>query len=363
MIEMKDLIEKYKNGSLNPDELREFRQWLEDSDDDTVAEAFGMPYTLDSYAGVRHDAVIRMKKKIDNAISRDIPSRRQTTRVIRIFSVVAAVMIPVLALACIYLYLSRPSTYKPKDAMCTVCTRSGEKSTVSLPDGTVVMLNGMSRLSFPADMGSDTVRNVDFSGEAYFSVSHDPGHPFRINTGKMIVKVFGTSFSLTARETSDCCGLKLDHGSVELISAANHNTVKLQSGEMAVFNKTDDSFTVEEAPRPVAAVGAQALSDKTSLRSQSGNLMEPIIHSWDFSGLRFDNVSPDSLVSRLEHTYGVDIDSSVESAINDSFTGTLPDDDLYAALLILSRIYEFNMPFSMHERSGSEISLNSDQKR
>ncbi len=362
MIEMKDLIQKYKNDSLTPEELVEFRQWLENSDDDTIAEAFGMPYNLDSYAAVRHDAVIRMKKKIDDAISQDISSGRRSMRFLRIFSAVAAVTIPVLVLACVYLYLSRPAARVPGDAICTVSTRSGEKSTVTLPDGSVVMLNGMSRLSFPSDM-NDSVRNVEFTGEAYFSVSHDPGHPFRINTGKMIVKVFGTSFSLTARETSDCCGLKLDHGAVELISTANHKTVKLQPGEMAVFDKTSDSFTVEVAPKPATVTVAQTPAGKASARTAPENLPQPVIPSWNFSGLRFDNAAPDSLVSCLERTYGVDIDSSVVAAINDSFTGTLPDDDLYAALLILSRIYEFNMPFSMHERSEPEISLHSARNR
>ena len=362
MIEMKDLIQKYRSDSLTPEELVEFRQWLENSDDDTIAEAFGMPYNLDLYAAARHDAVVRMKRRIDDAISRDNASERRGGRFIRIFSAVAAVIIPVLVLACVYLYLSRPAARVPGDAMCTVSTRSGEKSTVTLPDGSVVMLNGMSRLSFPSDM-NDTVRNVDFSGEAYFSVSHDPGHPFRINTGKMIVKVYGTSFSLTARETSDCCGLKLDRGSVELISTCNHKTVKLQPGEMAVFNKTSDSFSVESVPPAAASALAKVSSGKIQSKTTAESVSLPtIMPTWDFSGLRFDNVAPDSLVSRLEQTYSVDIDSTVARAINDNFTGTLPDDDLYAALLILSRIYEFNMPFSMHERGGSEVSLNSGKK-
>ena len=49
----------------------------------------------------------------------------------------------------------------------TVTTKSGDRSTVCLPDGTQVRLNGSSTLTYPANFNA-TNRSVELSGAAYF---------------------------------------------------------------------------------------------------------------------------------------------------------------------------------------------------
>ena len=59
----------------------------------------------------------------------------------------------------------------------TVTTKSGDRSTVCLPDGTQVRLNGSSTLTYPANFNA-TNRSVELSGAAYFDVSPDEKHRF-----------------------------------------------------------------------------------------------------------------------------------------------------------------------------------------
>ena len=79
----------------------------------------------------------------------------------------------------------------------TVTTKSGDRSTVCLPDGTQVRLNGSSTLTYPANFNA-TNRSVELSGAAYFDVSPDEKHRFEVKVGNCSVVVKGTKFDVTA---------------------------------------------------------------------------------------------------------------------------------------------------------------------
>lgn len=68
---------------------------------------------------------------------------------------------------------------------------------ISLPDGSIVMLNAGSELSYKENFGEDS-REVSLKGEGFFEVVHSPTLPFIVNTGKVKTKVLGTSFNVRA---------------------------------------------------------------------------------------------------------------------------------------------------------------------
>ena len=78
----------------------------------------------------------------------------------------------------------------------TLETPKGGEYTLTLSDGTKVYLNAMSRLRFPVSFGEGS-REVELEGEAFFHVSK-AGIPFRVHTQGMMVEVLGTSFNLSA---------------------------------------------------------------------------------------------------------------------------------------------------------------------
>ncbi len=348
-MEMKDLINKYKTGSLTSEELVRFRKQLDNGDDKLITEIFGTEDTLDAYSCDKKETLSKMKRNIDQAIMTEAYRRKSGNTFFKVVAAIAAVVIPALVVLCVYIYKNPAETWMPTASMCTVTTGANEKSTVMLPDGSEVMMTGMSRLSFNAGMDS-ICRSIDFSGEAYFNISHDPEHPFLINTGSMIVKVYGTSFSLSAREGSVCSGVMLDKGSVEIISTDNNRMVKLIPGEMAVYNKKEATIIVkqiseeeEESETPALAGNAD---DNKKTQTDVSKEKPHEIPVWAFGGIKLNNVSPDSLIRVIEKTYNVKLNAPITDAITDDFTGTLPDNDLNRALYILSRIYRFDMPFT-----------------
>jgi transmembrane sensor len=72
-------------------------------------------------------------------------------------------------------------------------TAIGEQRTVELSDGSVVYLNGKSRIV--ARLGRAT-RDIDLEGEGLFRVAHDAGRPFRVHTRDAVVQALGTQFNV-----------------------------------------------------------------------------------------------------------------------------------------------------------------------
>ena len=75
-------------------------------------------------------------------------------------------------------------------------TPRGQRSSITLPDGTKIVLAADSRLRVRRDAA--TTRDVELVGEAFFDVHHDPAHPFVVHTAQGVVTELGTAFSVRA---------------------------------------------------------------------------------------------------------------------------------------------------------------------
>ena len=73
-------------------------------------------------------------------------------------------------------------------------TDVGQRSTVTLPDGSVVMLNTDTRLRTRSD-GRRRLVYLD-RGQAFFKVAHDRRHPFMVSAAGRTVTALGTAFDV-----------------------------------------------------------------------------------------------------------------------------------------------------------------------
>jgi len=88
----------------------------------------------------------------------------------------------------------------------------GRKSEIILSDGTRVMLNSNSTITYHSDFSQN--RHVELDGEAYFEVAKDAEHPFRVKSGKVQTVALGTAFNVKAFEGT--VDVFLTEGSVEV---------------------------------------------------------------------------------------------------------------------------------------------------
>jgi hypothetical protein len=84
----------------------------------------------------------------------------------------------------------------------TSSTPRGQKSLITLPDGSRVFLNSESSISYPEFFSKDK-REISLTGEAFFDVTRDENRPCIIHSGNVVTKVLGTSFNIQAFDGKD----------------------------------------------------------------------------------------------------------------------------------------------------------------
>lgn len=158
---------------------------------------------------------------------------------------------------------------------------AGERMSLILHDGTVVHLNGGSRLEYPLLFG-ERKRHVKLSGEALFEVSHDSRHPFVVETFASEIEVLGTRFDVYADERNNRFSATLVNGRVKVTNLVgdSRNVVVLNPDEM------------------VRLVGKHLVPTRVN---------DPDALCWTEGYVNLRNVAFDELMQRFENAYGVRI--------------------------------------------------------
>jgi transmembrane sensor len=177
---------------------------------------------------------------------------------------------------------------------------SGERSTVTLGDGTQFTLAPDSRLRVPPDFVAGH-RAVELEGEAFFAVVHDAAHPFTVRAGRVVTVDVGTSFDIRAYAGEQGVRIGVADGEVAL-SVANAGRVSarrpLSAGDLAQV----DSSGVTTVSRGVDAAAFMAWTSGT-LVFQRAPLTEVTAELSRWYGVTFTSVDPALVDVRLTATY------------------------------------------------------------
>lgn len=143
-------------------------------------------------------------------------------------------------------YISYHEGYKNQNSqMVEMANPMGMRSSIVLSDGTRVILNAGTTLSYPAAFVSSQ-REVKVNGEAFFEVSHDKDHPFIVSAENVKVKVLGTKFNVKAYKEDDHIEVTLTEGKVGVGLGEHHDMMYISPGQQALFNKMKQSFSKYE---------------------------------------------------------------------------------------------------------------------
>lgn len=203
----------------------------------------------------------------------------------------------------------------------------GQKSTIMLPDGTTVILNSESSLSYTSDYYG-LERRVILTGEAFFEVTEDPIKPFVVETGSLVTTALGTSFNVNAYP-DEVEEVTLVTGSVKIEThEMGHSTTILYPGEMLAINQ---SGTINKI--------------KTTSFDHIG---------WKDGIIVFQDTPLKEAIVELEMWYGVDIELKNYPDGNDmNFTGSFRNDNLSNVLKSLS----YTIPFDF-KITGKKAEVN-----
>lgn len=105
---------------------------------------------------------------------------------------------------------------------------------VTLPDGSKVWLNAESVLRYPTAFTGDK-REVEITGEAFFEIVPDAGHPFVVTSQEQELIVLGTSFNVKAYQNEQAITTTLVTGSVRLEKSNGGSVATLMPGQQAIL--------------------------------------------------------------------------------------------------------------------------------
>lgn len=203
---------------------------------------------------------------------------------------------------------SRPSENAAPEIFEIVAER-GQKSSVTLPDGSRVMINSASTISYTSDYNVKE-RNVFLSGEAYFDVASNADIPFVVHADKVSVTALGTEFNVKAYAEDPYVVTTLVEGSVRTEAGTQYEL--LTRAQEASYNKEADvllAYDVKDISRAVP---------------------------WIRNELLFENESLADIAVTLERMYNVTIVFEDEAAKGYSYTGLIRNNSLQNVLELIS---------------------------
>jgi ferric-dicitrate binding protein FerR (iron transport regulator) len=229
------------------------------------------------------------KESIFNSIQQKQQMHTPKVRKLRTSWLYSAAAVVLLFVGLSYVYLNADETFE---------TGIGEQTTVSLPDGSEVILNAKTILSFNKNSWS-TDRTVSLDGEAYFKVKK--GEKFTVATNSGTVEVLGTQFNV----------LTDDKAIFE---------VKCHEGKVKVTPKTQKSAILTHG------MAFSSIEGKTA--SWDFNTNNP---SWRDGESNFREMPIKHVIEALQNQYGIQfIFENIDTT--QRFTGTFSHKNLKLAL-------------------------------
>ncbi|HEY9489854.1 MAG TPA: FecR domain-containing protein, partial [Chryseosolibacter sp.] len=124
-------------------------------------------------------------------------------------------------------------------------THKGERTIISLEDGTKIWLNVDSRIRYPETFEGKDSREVYLEGEAFFDVTENKAKPFIVRTEGVRIVVLGTTFNVKSYEKEDQIQTTLIKGKVTIESIEEQpKVVSLAPNQMATYHKESKNIVL-----------------------------------------------------------------------------------------------------------------------
>jgi ferric-dicitrate binding protein FerR (iron transport regulator) len=289
----------------------------------------------------------------------DLPERAGFSR-IQMFRAVAAIAIPLMfiGLAGGWYWQKKVQYNTESNAYTIIISPKGQRTQVVLPDKSKVWLNSNTTIKYPSNFNQKD-RRVYIDGEAFFDVTHNQSKPFIVNTSSFDIKVYGTTFNVTAYKGDNTIettlvkgkisitGIKIKGNNAEEIILKPNESFKYIKNELLVESKTKNEIKhiSTTSSRVNKASSVDRLESKLPQIILTRNMnVEPII-GWKEGKLFFDNETFESLSIKFERRYDVKIFFQDKRVTQFKYTGVFEKENINQALdaLKLTTPFEYKM--------------------
>ena len=239
--------------------------------------------------------------RIENSIQGEAMITPKVIRMPWLQRVVAASVIIAIGLS-IY-FLVNPNATNTTEAS----TAFGEIKKITLPDQSVVTLNGNSKISWSGKWDGTAPREVWIDGEAFFEVVHinkdpkqiNPGERFIVHSGDVNVEVLGTSFNIRNRHEKTNIGLI---------------TGKIQVSSLKETNKAT----------PLIMLPGDYVEYSNNKMLVRKNLEKPAqLTTWTKNRIIFNNAELKDIINVLQDDYGYKVSVKDDRLMNSKIEGEI----------------------------------------
>ncbi|MGG7661844.1 FecR family protein [Dyadobacter sp. BHUBP1] len=202
---------------------------------------------------------------------------------------------------------------------------TAEPLAVDLEDGSRIMLDPGSRMSYPARFSGTQRREVFLSGKAFFDIAKDPSKPFFVYANELVTKVLGTSF--TVRSFAD----------------EQEVSVAVKTGKVAVFSREDPEAADKQSSRELTGMviepNQQVVFVRKTVKITKSLVPEPevVAETGAAPNFEFDEAPVSAVFGVLQSAYGIDIIYDKNVMDECPITATLTEMSLYEKLDLICK--------------------------
>jgi transmembrane sensor len=169
----------------------------------------------------------------------------------------------------------------------TQTAAKGEKKEIHLHDGSVIVLNSNSSITYSEEF--ETSRDIQLTGEAYFKVFHDEKRPFTVQAHDVKVRVLGTSFDINSYSRK-VTKVSVVTGKVEVSSPSGSKVHIIKNQQADLKPNADFKISEENSSERIAWASNIIILRNTTLAETA-----KIIENWYNVTITFEDESLEKL--------------------------------------------------------------------
>lgn len=205
----------------------------------------------------------------------------------------------------------RVDTVKEKEIIPThtVVVPRGKTFELVLSDGTFVLLNPQSELTYPVKFDSTSTREVTLRGEGYFEVTKSSNR-FVVNTDNMKLQVYGTTFNVISRDN-------LPDEAVLVEGVVSITPKNSSDGKETVLHPGDKSFVDKLGQLTVTQTNlAEYAAKRNGYILFNGKTIKQVISSLElYYDVQFI-VKNDAILKKKEYVFSIKQHASLREALD-----------------------------------------------
>ncbi|HEX8018672.1 FecR family protein [Mucilaginibacter sp.] len=251
-----------------------------------------------------------------------IPLKRSNTKLVMTLTSIAACFL--IAFAAYLLNVKKSKEPVINEAL-SFSSPLGKKKSITLTDGTTIILNGGSKLTVAGSYNISR-RDVILEGEGYFDVVHNAQKPFIVHTAKINIKDIGTIFNVKAYPSDKTTEASLIKGAVEITlnNKAKSKILLNPNNKLVLLNNEGANITAG-----TAKVQAPFVVRNITKNTDGNSVVET---DWTQNKLTFFNQPFDEIAVQMERWYGVKINIINPDVKSYHFTATFDHEDITQVL-------------------------------